>query len=43
MKHDANTQAIVRLKKETDDLSFLINEKGRIVTDVQQDLEATRD
>jgi septal ring factor EnvC (AmiA/AmiB activator) len=43
MKHDANTQAIVRLKKETDDLSFLINEKGRIVADVQQDLGATRD
>ena len=43
MKHDANTQAIVRLKKETDDLSFLMNEKGRVVADVQQDLGATRD
>jgi chromosome segregation ATPase len=43
MKHDANTQAIVRLKKETDDLSFLMNEKGRVVVDVQQDLGATRD
>jgi len=43
MFHNANTQTIVRLKKETDDLYFLINEKGRIVADVQQDLEATRD
>ena len=43
MKHDANTQAIVRLKKECDDLSFLLNEKGRVVADVQQDLGATRD
>jgi hypothetical protein len=43
MKHDANTQAIVRLKKECDDLSFLMNEKGRVVADVQQDLGATRD
>lgn len=43
MKHDANTQAIVRLKKECDDLSFLMNEKGRVCADVQQDLGATRD
>ena len=43
MKHDANTQAIARLKKECDDLSFLLAEKGRVVADVQQDLGATRD
>jgi len=43
MKHDSNTVAIVGLKKEMDDLRFLLNEKGRIVGDVQQDLGATRD
>jgi hypothetical protein len=43
MKHDSNTKDIVRLKKETDDLSFLINEKSRVVADVQQDLGATSD
>jgi hypothetical protein len=43
MKHDANTQAIIRLKKECDDLNFLLAEKGRVVADVQQDLGATRD
>ena len=42
-KHDSNTVAIVGLKKELDDLRFLLNEKGRIVGDVQQDLGATRD
>jgi septal ring factor EnvC (AmiA/AmiB activator) len=35
--------AIVGLKKELDDLRFLLNEKGRVVADVQQDLGATRD
>ncbi len=43
MKHDSNTVAIVGLKKEMDDLRFLLNEKGRVVGDVQQDLGATRD
>ena len=43
MKHDSNTVAIVGLKKELDDLRFLLNEKGRVVADVQQDLGATRD
>ena len=43
MKHDSNTVAVVGLKKELDDLRFLLNEKGRVVADVQQDLGATRD
>ena len=34
---------MVGLKKELDDLRFLLNEKGRVVSDVQGDLSATRD
>ena len=43
LKHDSNQVSIVGLKKEMDDLRFLLNEKSRIVGDVQQDLGATRD
>ena len=43
MKHDSNQVAIVGLKKEMDDLRFLLNEKSRVVGDVQADLGATRD
>lgn len=43
MKHDSNQGAIVGLKKELDDLRFLLNEKSRVVNDVQQDLGATRE
>ncbi len=43
MKHDSNQVSIVGLKKELDDLRFLLNEKGRVVSDVQGDLSATRD
>ena len=34
MKHDSNQVSIVGLKKELDDLRFLLNEKGRVVSDV---------
>jgi hypothetical protein len=43
LKHDSNTIAAAGLKKELDDLRFLLNEKGRVVADTQQDLGATRD
>ena len=43
MKHDSNQVSLVGLKKEMDDLRFLLNEKSRVVGDVQQDLGATRD
>jgi chromosome segregation ATPase len=43
MKHDSNQVGIVGLKKEMDDLRFLLNEKSRVVGDAQQDLAATRD
>jgi septal ring factor EnvC (AmiA/AmiB activator) len=35
--------ACAGLKKELDDLRFLLNEKGRVVADTQQDLGGTRD
>lgn len=43
LKHDSNSIAAAGLKKELDDLRFLLNEKGRVVADTQQDLGATRD
>jgi hypothetical protein len=43
MKHDGNSVTVIGLKKECDDLRFLLNEKGRIVSDVLQDLGGTRD
>ena len=43
LKHDSNQVGIVGLKKEMDDLRFLLNEKSRVVGDVTQDLGATRD
>lgn len=43
MKHDSNQVAVIGLKKEMDDLRFLLNEKSRVVGDVQQDLGVTRD
>ena len=43
LKHDSNQVTIVGLKKEMDDLRFLLNEKSRVVGDVQQELGATRD
>ena len=33
MKHDSNQVGIVGLKKEMDDLRFLLNEKSRVVGD----------
>jgi len=43
LKHDSNQVAIVSMKKEMDDLRFLLNDKSRQVGDVQADLGATRD
>jgi septal ring factor EnvC (AmiA/AmiB activator) len=43
MKHDSNQVSVIGLKKEMDDLRFLLNEKSRVVGDVQGDLGATRD
>lgn len=42
-KHDANAMGVHQLKKEIDDLRFLLNEKNRGNNDLQQDIAATRD
>ena len=43
LRHDSNQVGIVGLKKELDDLRFLLGEKSRVVGDLTQDIGATRD
>lgn len=43
LKHDSNQVSIIGLKKEMDDLRFLLNEKSRVFADVQVELGATRE
>jgi hypothetical protein len=43
MKHDSNQVSIIGLKKEMDDLRFLLNEKTRVFGDVQGELSITRE
>ena len=42
-RHDSNSHSIVSLKKEVDDLRFLLNEKNRHNNDIQVDLASNRD
>ena len=43
MKHQQNQGGIVGLKKEMDDLRFLLNEKSRVVGEAQIDIGGTRE
>ena len=42
-RHDSNSHAILTLKKEMDDLRFLLNEKSRHNNDVQVELTSNRE
>ncbi|CDW75674.1 UNKNOWN [Stylonychia lemnae] len=42
-KHEGNAMSIMALKKEIDDLRFLLNEKSRVNNDYQQEIAANRD
>ena len=42
-KHDGNQMAIMNLKKELDELRFLLNEKNRSNNDCQHEIGANRE
>ena len=42
-KHESNQVSILTLKKEIDDLRFLLNEKSRVNNDYQADIAGNRD
>lgn len=42
-RHDANTHSIISLKKEVDDLRFLLNEKSRHNNDIHAELSHNRE
>ena len=42
-KHESNSISIMGLKKEIDDLRFMLNEKARLNNDYQADIAANRD
>ncbi len=42
-KHESNSVTVLSLKKEIDDLRFLLNEKSRVNNDYQSDIAGNRD
>lgn len=42
-KHESNAMSIMTLKKEIDDLRFLLNEKSRVNNDYQSEIASNRD
>lgn len=42
-KHETNSMAVMGLKKEIDDLRFMLNEKSRLNNDYQGEISANRD